>query len=239
MAVKTECKNTGFRSLPYRSGNIYNMVTKCLYDQSKKFMTIAKLIGRGSISVMDLPCGTGYLARFLDYDITYTGYDLNHRFLKKILSDWRKGRINLRKMVLRQIDIFDFDKYPKEKQDVIILCDIIHHVYDKGSNKHLELVENAKKHAKKVIICEPVAVKPDQINAKNFLGRWTMRVTKHFPDKIIKYLDFFLADNDGINSYDKRSDWQHDPTSLMNFYNKLGFNKIYNLDDDYIGIWEQ
>ena len=69
----------GFRSLPYRSGIIYNFVTDCLYDRFEKYSTIAKLIGNGSKKVFDLPCGTGFLTRYLDPSIHYEGWDLNHR----------------------------------------------------------------------------------------------------------------------------------------------------------------
>ena len=237
MAIKQA--HTGFRSLPYRSGSLYNWLTSCLYDQDKKFVTIAKLIGDGSKSVMDLPCGTGKLAKFLHPNTTYIGYDLNHRFLKKIVNDFQKGKINLRKVILKQYNIFDFDKYPKEEQDVIVFCDILHHVYNKSNNKHIELVENAKEHAKRIIICEPITINPEDINGNNFLGRWTLRVSKHLPDKVIKYLDFFLADNDGINSYEHRSGWKHNEASLKNLYNKLGFQKMYDLTDECIGVWER
>ena len=74
----------GFKSLIYRSGWLYNAITRRLYDQDKKFLTIAKLIGKGPKRVLDLPCGTGYLMRFLHPLIEYEGVDLNHRFLKRI-----------------------------------------------------------------------------------------------------------------------------------------------------------
>jgi SAM-dependent methyltransferase len=240
MAAKTGFQRfTGFRSLPYRSGIIYNFVTDCLYDRYEKFSTIAKLIGNGTQKkVLDLPCGTGFLTRFLHPSTIYTGFDLNHRFLKKIKKDWIKGKIKLQKVLLKQYNIFDYDKYPKEMQDAIVFCDILHHIYDSKSNRHIELVENAKKYAKKIIICEPVAIRPQDINADAFLGRAMMKLTKFFPEKIIKILDFFLADNDGINSYDNRASWQYNEESLVKFYKSLGFNKIYNLVDDYIGVWE-
>jgi SAM-dependent methyltransferase len=228
-------------SLPYRSGIIYNFVTDCLYDRYEKFSTIANLIGNGKQKrVLDLPCGTGFLTRFLNPSTIYTGFDLNHIFLRKIKKDWQKGKIRLEKVILKQCSIFDFDKYPREKQDVIVLCDILHHVYDSSTKKHLQLVDNAKKYANKVIICEPVAIRPQDMQANNFLGKFTMMITKYFPEKIIKYLDFFLADNDGLNSYHDRASWQHDEKSLLELYKRLGIKseKIVKVMDDYIGVWE-
>ncbi|MFX1258317.1 MAG: class I SAM-dependent methyltransferase [Promethearchaeota archaeon] len=232
MASKTAY--TGFRSFSYRSGYVYNWLTKRLYDQKKKFLSIAKLIGNNSKKVLDLPCGTGFLARFLHPLTEYSGYDLNHQFLKKIKKDYKRGKINLKKVVLKQINIFNYDKYPEEKQDVIVFCDILHHIYP----RHIELVENAKKFAKKIIICEPVAVKPkDNMNAYDLLAKCVIKIIKYFPEKLLKVCDFIFGDNDGINSYEKRSNWKHDEKSLNSLYKKMGFNKIYNLMDDYIGIW--
>lgn len=229
-------KFTGFRSIVYRSGMIYNWVTQRLFDQEKKFLTIATLIGNNSKKVLDLPCGTGFLIKYLHPTTQYTGYDLNHRFLKKIKRNWSKGKLQLKKLVLKQQNIFDYDKYPKEKQDVIVLCDILHHVYP----KHIELVENAKKHAKKIIVCEPIhsVNNFEEMSGRDFLGKTTIFITKFFPEIVIKFLDFFLVDNDGINNFDNRAGWQHNEESLRELYVSMGFNKTYNLMDDCIGIWE-
>lgn len=225
---------TGFRSLPYRSGLLYDWLTQRLYDQKKKYLTISKLIGNSSKKVLDLPCGTGFLTRFLHPSTIYTGYDLNHRFLKKIKKDWYKKRIGLKKVVLKQQDIFDYDKYPEEKQDVIVFCDILHHIYP----KHIELVENAKNFAKKIIICEPVAIRPQDMNGHDFLARGVIHLMKFFPERTIQIIDFFLGDNDGINTFEDRACWKHDEQSLKDLYRSMGVHKIYNLLDDYIGIWE-
>jgi SAM-dependent methyltransferase len=233
MAVKTVL--TGFRSIPYRSGYVYNWTTKRLYDQHKKFMSIAKIIGNDSKKVLDLPCGTGFLTHYLHPSIEYEGHDLNHRFLKKIKKDWQKGRIKLKKITLKQNDIFNYDSYPEEKQDVIVFCDILHHIYP----NHIELVENAKKFAKKIIICEPIAVRPqDNMNGRDLLAKTVIKISKCFPERLIKILDFLFADNDGINSFEKRSCWKYSHESLKELYHSLGFNKIYNILDDYIGVWD-
>ena len=86
---KERMKLTGFRSLVYRSGYVYNWMTKRLFDQKKKFVSISKIIenanGNGSgLRVLDIPCGCGYLTRFLPKNIEYEGWDLNHRFLKSL-----------------------------------------------------------------------------------------------------------------------------------------------------------
>ncbi|MHA1148372.1 MAG: class I SAM-dependent methyltransferase [Promethearchaeota archaeon] len=226
---------SGFRSITYRSGYVYNWLTKRLYDQKKKFLSIAHLIGRNK-KVLDLPCGTGYLCQFLHPSIEYIGYDLNHRFLKKLRVDQKRGKVKLKKLTTAQQNIFDYDKYP-EKVDVIVFCDILHHIFP----KHTELVEKAKKHAEKIIICEPVAVKPQDINARDKFFKLIIFFARFLPEPLLKIIDFFFFDNDGINSYDDRSEWKHDESSLKEMYRGLGIqdNRIYNITDDYIGVWER
>ena len=103
----------------------------------------------------------------------------------------------------------------------------------------IDVVEVAKKHAKKIIICEPVAVKPQDIKAHDFVAKMAIYIAKFLPERLLKIVDFFFADNDGINSYERRSEWKHDEKSLVLFYKNLGFTKIFNINDNYIGIWEE
>ncbi|MBD3339984.1 MAG: methyltransferase domain-containing protein [Candidatus Lokiarchaeota archaeon] len=235
MAVKPDV-NTGFRSLTYRSGKVYNFLTYLLYNQEIKFKIIGNLIGNHSKEVLDLPCGTGLLTRHLHPSIKYFGFDVNHRFLKKIQKDYRKGKINLQKVVLKQKNIFNYKEYGKEK-DVIVFCDILHHVYP----RHIELVENAKNYAKKIIICEPVAVRPSDMNGHDLLAKITIQITKHFPEKLLRICDYFFGDNDGINTYEERSTWPYNKDTIIDLYNSFGITEqqIYQLDDEFIGVWEK
>jgi len=223
---------TGFRSLTYRSGAVYNWCLQNLFDQRKKFAIIANIIGKNQL-VLDLPCGTGYLARYLHPSNEYFGIDLNHRFLKRVKKDWRRGRISVKKVILQQSNIFNYDDYLNGDIDTIVLCDILHHVIP----KHIELVETAKKHARKVIICEPIAVKPHDVYARTWFFRLWTKFGKLLPEKLFKFFDKLFLDNDGLNSYKRRSLWEHTRESLKKFYESLEFNIIYNLSDGLIGVW--
>ena len=235
MVMATEANNTGFKSFIYRSGLIYNFVNQRAYEFHKRFKAIASLANEnGTKKVLDLPCGTGFLTRYLNNDITYVGFDLNRKFLLKIKKDWKKGRIPVKKVVLKQTNIFNFEEYP-EDVDVIVFCDILHHVFP----NHMELIEKAKERANKLIICEPVAVNPENMNVKDFLARATIFITRHFSEKVMKWIDFLLADNDGINSYEDRSQWPYDREGLANFYQEIGIksHRIYPIGDESIGVW--
>ena len=238
--MSTQTTSRLFRSLTYRSAHIYNWVNQLLYDWKKRFITLGKLVGRAetpgsTIKVLDLSCGTGYLARYLDPSVEYEGWDLNTKFLDKLQLDWEKGRLKPKKIKVRAKNIFDYDDYPEEEKDVIVFSGILHHIFP----KHIELVEHAKHHAKKIIICEPYAVKPKDINAHDWTARLVMFLAKHLPERIYKQLDIFLADNDGINSYDNRSAWTYDERGLRELYSSLGIKKMYSLVDEIIGVWEE
>ncbi len=227
----------GFKSVVYRNGLIYNFVNQRAYDFKKKFKTIGTIAcSKKNNTILDLPCGTGYLTRYLSSNSTYIGWDLNGTFLEKIKKDWTKGRITINKIILEQKNIFDFNNYPKNI-DAIVFCDILHHVYP----HHLKLVENAKKYTKKIIICEPVAVRPEQMNVKDWIAKVVIKIVKHLPEKAIKFLDYILADNDGINDYIDRSNWPYNRDSLREFYISLGIKekRIYDIGDESLGVWEE
>ncbi|MGQ4875616.1 MAG: class I SAM-dependent methyltransferase [Promethearchaeia archaeon] len=223
----------GFRSITYRSGFVYNWLTKRLFDQKRKFLSISKIIGKGK-NVLDIACGTGMLAKFLHQSNVYYGIDLNHRFLKKIKKDWKRGKLKPKKIVLKHSNIFDFENYPRKKYDVIVLSDILHHIPDKQEL----LIENVKRKANKIIICEPIAVKPTELKPKDKFFRIVMYFGRFFPEPLLRILDFIFFDNDGINPYEKRSEWIQTEESIKNMFKKFGITRIYRIFNEYIGIWE-
>jgi SAM-dependent methyltransferase len=233
MVLKT--KSNGFRSLMYRSGWFYNAVTRRLYDQDKKFFKIATLIGKGPQRVLDLPCGTGYLMRFLHPRIEYEGVDLNNRFLNRIRrKELKKRNIKLKKIILQNKNIFEFQYYQGEKKDVIVLCDILHHIYP----KHVDLINIAKRIANRIIVCEPFVIKPREISARDKLFKVIIFFGKYLPKILFRILDFLFFDNDGINGFHMRSKWNYDKRTLKEFYFTMGFKSIHRILDEYIAIWE-
>jgi len=224
-----------FRSLIYRSGWLYNAVTRRLYDQDTKFYRIATIIGKGPQRILDLPCGTGYLMRFLHPAIEYEGVDLNNRFLKRIKTkELKKRNIKLKKIIIHQKNIFDYQDYKGQKKDIVVICDILHHIYP----KHIDLINMAKKISNKIIICEPYVIKPREISARDKLFKIMIFFGKHLPLPLFKIIDFLFLDNDGINTYHRRSKWNLDKKGLAKFYKSMGFKNIQKILDEYIAIWE-
>ncbi len=132
------------------------------------------------------------------------------------------------------MNIFDFDKYPNEKMDVVLFSGILHHIYP----RHLDLVEHAKGPANRIIICEPYAIKPTDIDAHDWTAKVLIYLMKHLPERLYKWVDILLADNDGINSYEQRQEWNYNKVGLKKLYQKLGIQKIMPLKDEIIGIWD-
>ena len=233
--MQTQIEIPRFRSLLYRSGWLYNAITRRLYNQDTKFHTIALLVGKGPKRVLDLPCGTGYLMRFLHPAIEYEGVDLNHRFLKRIKTkELKKRNIRLKKIIIHRKNIFDFQNYQGEKKDVIVICDILHHIYP----RHVDLINIAKKISQKIILCEPYVIRPEEICARDKLFKIVIFFGKFLPKSLFKIVDFLLLDNDGINTYQRRSQWNLDKKTLKEFYRTMGFNNIQKILDEYIAIWE-
>ncbi len=66
-----------------------------------------------------------------------------------------------------------------------------------------------------------------------------MAIMKRVPEKLYRIIDFLFAENDGINTYEKRSGWNYNKKKLIDFFQKQGFTKIYTYMDEVFGIWEE
>jgi len=140
--------------LLYAFPQLYEWSLKKLHgsDLKKRFDIISSVIGQGQ--VLDIACGTGMLAEYLDPQATYQGIDLNKRFLK---YSEQKG-LNVSRM-----DVFDFDQYPEV--DTYVVCDLLHHIMP----NHQKLLENIMAFGKNVIVCEPAV--PNKSKLRRFVVR--------------------------------------------------------------------
>ncbi len=96
----------------------------------------------------------------------------------------------------------------------------------------------AKRIAHKIIICEPCVIDPKEISARDRLFKIVIFFGKFLPKPLFKIVDFLFLDNDGINTYHRRSQWNLDEKGLKEFYKNLGFNNTHKILDEYIAIWE-
>jgi len=168
------------RAYIFRNPWLYSLSIRLLHFDG--FKKIRDIIGKEK-NVFEPACGFGRLQRYLYDSCSYSGIDLNEIFInfgKKRGLDIRIG------------DVLEETNYIKS--DIIILCDILHHL---TKDKIQEVVSIATKFAKeKIVIMEPTFV--GLASGKGFFSRLAAKV-------------FARVDFDGINNIEHwftRQDYQ-------------------------------
>ena len=168
------------RAYIFRNPWLYSLSIRLLHFDG--FKKIRDIIGKEK-NVFEPACGFGRLQRYLYDSCSYSGIDLNEIFInfgKKRGLDIRIGN------VLEESNYI--------KSDIIILCDILHHLTKDKMNK---VVSIASKFAgEKIVIIEPAFV--GLASGKGFFSRLAAKVLTKI-------------DRDGINHIEKwltRKDYQ-------------------------------
>jgi len=189
-------------AIQYRHPWLYSLGIKFLYFDALKILK--DMVGKGK-KVFEPACGYGRVKNYLYSCCNYSGIDLNKYFVD---YGKRKGRD------IKMGDILDRKSY--KVSDIVILCDILHHL---SMDKMKKLVSIATKYAKeKVVIIEPLFV--DVASKKNIFSRFLANV-------------FSRVDNDGIN---KISTWLS-KEDYDNLFQEL--NKINNFVDMKIQVFRR
>jgi SAM-dependent methyltransferase len=150
----------------------YDTFIRILYFDGLKILK--KLVGMKK-NVFEAGCGYGRLQNYIDPSCTYSGIDLN----KKFIEFGRK-----RNRDIHVGNVLDVDQY--RDSDVILLADILHHLTLKDAGKLLAIAVRFAR--EKILIIEPTFVIIGSYN--NFFSR--------IIGKIMKWLDA-----DGINQIEK------------------------------------
>ncbi len=187
-------------SIPYLSPRAYKLWTKVVdRDMRYQYKFIANLIGKNK-SVFEPGCGPAMLYFYLKKGCAYEGWDLNRRFVDYA----RKRGINV-----REKDIFSFDEYPES--DVIVICDLLHHIFPRDS----QLIREARKKTKMLIVVEPY-----KISRFSFL-----------PYPIFYFYDKIIGDDDGINPLSQRMKWDFkEEKYLRDYFNNMGATQVKKLE---------
>ena len=137
-------------AIMYRYPQLYNLVVKTIHGKSLKmrYEIIGDEIGENK-KVFELGCGTSMIYPFLHRGCEYAGWDLNERFLEFC---------ERRDIKVFKKDIFDFQDYPDN--DVILICDLLHHVIP----NHERLIVEALKRSKKL---KHLGTKHQEINTQH------------------------------------------------------------------------
>lgn len=185
------------RAFIFRNPWLYSFSIKLLHFSD--FNKIAEIVGKKK-NVFEPACGSGRLKKYLHDSCTYSGIDLNEIFIK---FGKKRG------LDIRIGDVLEEKNYIKS--DIIILCDILHHLTKDNVHK---LVALAKKFAnEKVLILEP-----------SFLG---IASGRGFFSRLIAKI-FTKWDSDGINKIEhwlNRQDY-HELFKQLKETNKFASIKI-------------
>ena len=197
------------RSFVYIHPRIYDMAIRFLYLDGMRI--IKDLIGKKK-SVFEAACGYGRMQKYLDPTCTYSGIDLNEKFIEygqKKNLDIRLG------------NALDSSRY--RKSDVILLSDILHHLTIKDIKKLLSIAVQFA--LEKVVIIEPVFVK---IGSKdNFISR-----------SISKFMVWM--DSDGFNEIEKwmsRKEYDTLFTSLKESNNIKEMKITHHRNHDFVEMF--
>lgn len=202
------------RSLMYRSPLIYNSAMRLLHGRSleRRYEFIAKETGSGR-RVFDVGCGTGILADFLDESCRYSGIDLNDGFL-----DYAKNKKNLD---VRKGDLLDENNYPD--CDVIVVCDVLHHI----TPRHSQLVGICRKKAGKIIICEPFN------HTKGFRNKLANQL------RSMRWYHTLFGDSDGVNGFKNMREWNlYGKDDVIEMLKEYGSRKTIVMGSHVIGVIE-
>ena len=168
------------RALIFRNPRLYSLVIRLLHFNG--FNKVKGIVGKGK-NVFEPACGFGRLQKYLYSCCSYSGIDLNETF------------INFgRKRGLKICNGNVLEERSYVKSDIIILCDILHHL---TMDEIKKVVSIATKFAKeKIVIMEPAFV--GVASGKGFFSSFLTKV-------------FANIDYDGINKIEKwftRQDYQ-------------------------------
>jgi SAM-dependent methyltransferase len=150
----------------------YDTFIRILYFDGLKILK--KIVGVKK-KVFEAGCGYGRLQKYIDPSCSYSGIDLN----KKFIAFGRK-----RNRDIHVGNVLDVNQY--RDSDVILLADILHHLTLKDARKLLAIAVRFAR--EKILIIEPTFVIIGSHN--NFFSR--------IIGKIMKWLDA-----DGINKIEK------------------------------------
>jgi SAM-dependent methyltransferase len=194
-------------ALMYRYPPLYELALRTVHGKQlrRRYEIIAEKIGENK-RVFEPGCGTAMIYPFLPRGCVYEGWDLNARFL----AYCRK-----RGVTVFNRDIFDVANYPES--DVILICDVLHHVIP----RHESLVVEALKRTKTLIISEP---------AKSFKP-------SAFLMPIAALLNYFILDYDGINSAKTQLEWDYSKDKLKAFFQRLGCTETIDVGWDMIAVF--
>jgi hypothetical protein len=159
------------KSIFYQSPFLYKFGLRLIHRENfeKRYRYFASFVKSGDL-VLEPACGPAIVADFLPRGSFYYGFDLNENFVHYARN--KNARVFIG-------DVLDFQNY--FPADVVIACDVLHHLEEKEREK---FIENCWQVTKKFfIVCEPYRedhqkefwfeyIERDGTNSPKFAALW-------------------------------------------------------------------
>ncbi|MCD6550125.1 glycosyltransferase [bacterium] len=133
------------KSIFYKHPLLYQQALKIIHGKklNERYRLIASFIKKEE-KILEPGCGTALLVNFLAEQSSYSGFDLNKKFIEYAQKKYKKANFYIG-------DILDKTSY--SPTDVVVVCDVLHHISPDKRKVFINYCFKAAK--KKLIICEP------------------------------------------------------------------------------------
>jgi len=155
-------KNSGIYNI-FSHPLFYSLTQKIMSGQTQRSKIVRNIIKENS-NVLDIGCGTAKIIESIP-PVNYFGYDINKAYLNHAKKKYYSSKI---KFFCKKFTQSEIRKLPKF--DYVLLFGIIHHLNDHEVSKLFFLLKKVLKKKGKLLTCDPVFIKKQNILAKFLLN---------------------------------------------------------------------
>ena len=140
----------------------YSLTQKVMSGETQRSKIVRNIIKENS-KVLDIGCGTAKIIESIP-SVNYYGYDINKDYINYAKKRYHSKRI---KFFCKKFTQAEIKKLPKF--DYVLLFGLIHHLEDHEVKNFFSLLKKILKKNGKLLTCDPVFLKKQNILAKFLL----------------------------------------------------------------------
>jgi len=141
----------------------YSLTQKIMSGEAQRSKIVRNVIKENS-NVLDIGCGTAKIIESIP-PVNYYGYDISKVYIKHAKKKYYSSKI---KFFCKRFTQSEIKKLPKF--DYVLLFGIIHHLNDREVSNLFLLLKKILKQKGKLLTCDPVFIKKQNILAKFLLN---------------------------------------------------------------------
>ena len=142
---------------------LYSLTQKIMSGVSIRASLVKNVVTKNA-KVLDIGCGTAKIIESLP-PVDYYGYDISKKYINYAKKKYNTKRNNF---YCKKFNIHEINKLPKF--DFILLFGIMHHLEDGELRTIFLILKKVLKKNGKIITCDPVFIKKQNILAKFLLN---------------------------------------------------------------------